>query len=169
MLGYRSCDESRRELIFPCWWAKPNSMIFSASFREGVKAAIPVWIAFVPVSFTLGISAKAHGLHLSEILLMSALVFAAPAQFAAMEPLASGKPALQILLTTFLINLRFFVMSAAIARYFQRVRRATLLFASHFISISTFILPYVHFQKESQEHPTEKVEAGGRNLCCFLG
>jgi len=146
-------------------------MIFSSSFRAGVKAAIPIWIAYVSTSFTLGMAAKAYGLHLGEIVLMSALVFAAPAQFAALEPLASGKPALQILLITFLINLRFLVMSAAIAPYFGRVKRAVLLLSSHLISISTFILPYVHFQRQSGKVvQAEGMEEWGRNnFHYFLG
>lgn len=145
--------------------------MISSSFRAGVKAAIPIWIAYVSTSLTLGVAAKAYDLSLGEIVLMSALVFAAPAQFAALEPLSSGKPALQILLITFLINLRFLVMSAAIAPYFGRIRRAVLLLSSHLISISTFIIPYVHFQKQ----PGEVVQAEGieewgrRNFHYFLG
>ncbi len=148
-------------------------MIYSASFREGVKAAVPIWIAFVPYSFALGVAAKAYGLHLEEIVLMSALVYAGPAQFAALEPLASGKSALQILLVTFLINLRFFPMSAALVPYFRRVRRTTLLLSAHFISASSFILPYLHFQNQkeplSEFLPEEIRENGGRNLRYFLG
>lgn len=145
--------------------------MISTSFHAGVKAAIPIWIAYVSTSFTLGISAKAYDLSLGEIVLMSALVFAAPAQFAALEPLASGKPALQILLITFLINLRFLVMSAAIAPYFGRVKRAVLLLSSHLISISTFIIPYVHFQKQSGTMgQVERNEEWGReNFHFFLG
>ncbi len=145
-------------------------MLFSTSFRAGVKAAVPIWIAYISTSLTLGIAAKAYGLSLGEIVLMSALVFAAPAQFAALEPLASGKPALQIFLVTFLINLRFLVMSAAIAPYFGRIKRAALLCSSHMISISTFIIPYVHFQKEARQAPGEKMEDRGRgNFDYFLG
>lgn len=146
-------------------------MIFSSPFREGVKAAVPIWIAYISTSFTLGIAAKAYGLHPGEIVLMSAAVFAAPAQFAALEPLASGKPALQIFLVTFLINLRFLVMSAAIAPYFGRIKRPALLLSSHLISISTFILPYVHFQKQSSElaEADSIAERGRSNFHYFLG
>ena len=146
-------------------------MISSSPFREGVKAAVPIWIAYVSTSLTLGVAAKAYNLSLGEIVLMSALVFAAPAQFAALEPLASGKPALQILLITFLINLRFLVMSAAIAPYFGRIKRAVLALSSHLISISTFIIPYVHFQKQSGEMAqAEKSEEWRRgNFHYFLG
>ena len=146
-------------------------MTSASPFREGMKAAIPIWIAFVPFSFALGVAAKAHGLRLEEIVLMSALVYAGPAQFAVLEPLSSGKPALQILLTTFLINLRFLPMSTAIAPYFHRVRRWTILLCSHFISASTFILPYIRFQKESLLVSTDEKDGstGYGNLHYFLG
>lgn len=146
----------------------------SSSFREGVKAAIPIWIAFIPSSFALGVAAKAHGLNLGEIVLMSALVYAGPAQFAAVEPLGAGKPAVQILLATLLINLRFLPMSTALAPYFRRVARARLFLAAHFISASSFVLPYLRFQREerallSQPSSEGVQENGERNLGFFLG
>ncbi len=148
----------------------PHPESLRSPFHEGVKAAIPIWIAFLTVSFTLGIAAKTHGLSLGEIVLMSALVFAGPAQFAALEPLASGKPALQILLTTFLINLRFLVLSTALAPYFRRVKRLPLLFSAHFLSISTFIVPYIHFQKEPPAAaPSPERRGGDPSLRYFLG
>ncbi len=145
--------------------------MISPPFREGIKAAIPIWIAYVSTSFTIGVAAKAYGFHWGEIVLMSALVFASPAQFAALEPLALGKPALQILFITFLINLRFLTMSAAIAPYFVRIRHSSLLLSSHLISISTFIIPYVHFQKQPREQVrADRVGEWGReNFNYFLG
>ncbi len=142
-----------------------------SAFRDGVRAAIPIWIAFVPVSFTLGVAAKTHGLELEEIVLMSALVYSGPAQFAVLEPLGSGKPALQILLTTFLINLRFLVMSAALAPYFRGARRAKVLFCSYFLSASSFLLPYVRFQQQSisSSHSEESCRNAEENLRYFLG
>src|SRR5919106_6755460 len=107
-------------------------------FRQGMKAAIPVWIAFVPSSLAWGISAQAHGLRLEEVILMSAWVYSGPAQFAVLEPLASGKSALQVLLVEFVINLRFFPMSMALAPFFAGARKRILLLASQFISASSF-------------------------------
>jgi predicted branched-subunit amino acid permease len=37
-------------------------MSFAPRFRQGMKAAIPIWIAFVPSSLAWGIAAQAHGL-----------------------------------------------------------------------------------------------------------
>ena len=45
-------------------------MVFSPRFRQGAKAAIPIWIAFVPSSLAWGIAAQAHGLKLDEVILM---------------------------------------------------------------------------------------------------
>ena len=66
-------------------------MYFSPRFRQGVKAAIPIWIAFIPSSIAFGVAAQAHGLHLGEVILMSAWVYSGPAQFAVLSPHCRGK------------------------------------------------------------------------------
>ena len=138
-----------------------------------MKAAIPIWIAFVPSSIAWGIAAQAHGLRLDEIILMSAWVYSGPAQFAVLEPLASGKSSLQILIAGFLMNLRFLPMSAALAPYFGGVHRIKLLLSCHFVSASSFIVPYLQFQKERESAATEAVKKrraeGEHNLYFFLG
>src|SRR5919106_2563690 len=126
-------------------------MIVTSHFRQGMKAAIPIWIAFVPSSIAWGIAAHAHGLDLEEAVLMSAWVYSGPAQFAVLEPLASGKSSLQVLIAAFLMNLRFLPMSAALAPYFGGVRRVQLLLSCHFVSASSFIIPYLQFEKESDD------------------
>src|SRR5205807_9340622 len=98
-------------------------MFASARFRQGVKAAIPIWIAFVPSSVARGIAVQAHGLRLDEIILMSAWAYSGPAQLAVLEPLSAGQSVLQELVAGFLVNVRFLPMSAALASYFQGVPR----------------------------------------------
>jgi len=124
-------------------------MTFSVHFRAGVKTAIPVWFAFIPIAFAMGVAAKAHGLHWGEIVLMSALVYGGPSQFAALDPLGAGKPAIQILLTTFLINVRFLPMSASLAPYFRCARGMRLFLAAHLVSPSSFILTHLYGQKQT--------------------
>jgi predicted branched-subunit amino acid permease len=122
----------------------------AARFRHGMKAAIPIWIAFVPSSVAWGIAAQDHGLSLAEVVLMSAWVYSGPAQFAVLAPLAEGTSALQVVIAGFLMNLRFLPMSTALAPFFRGVKRPALLLASHVISASSFIVPYMQFQKERQ-------------------
>ena len=93
-----------------------------------MKAAIPIWIAFVPSSLAWGIAAQAHGLTLIEIVLMSAWVYSGPAQFAVLVPLAEGKSAFQVLVAGALMNLRFLPMSTALAPFFRGVKRLPFCF-----------------------------------------
>src|SRR5687768_7962800 len=125
-------------------------MRFAFRFRQGMKAAIPIWIAFVPSSLAWGIAAQAHGMRFAEIVLMSAWVYSGPAQFAVLGPLAEGKSSVQVLVAGFLMNLRFLPMSAALAPFFRGVKRVPLFLSSHVISASSFIVPYLQFLKERQ-------------------
>jgi len=147
-------------------------MSFTVRFRQGMKAAIPIWIAFAPSSIAWGIAAQRHGLSLEEIILMSAWVYSGPAQFAVLGPLAENKSSLQVLVAGFLMNLRFLPMSTALAPFFRGVKRLPLLLASHVVSASSFIVPYLQFQKERDgmtgAAPAEPPDGYG-NLAFFLG
>ena len=71
------------------------------------------------------------------------------------------------------MNLRFLPMSTALAPFFRGVKRRQLLLASHVISASSFIVPYVQFQKEkaglAADSPTSQMADGYGNLAFFLG
>ncbi len=138
-----------------------------------MKAAIPVWIAFVPSSMAWGIAAQRHGLSFEEVVFMSAWVYSGPAQFAVLAPLAENRSALQVLVAGFLMNLRFLPMSTALAPFFQGVKRTPLLVSSHVVSASSFIVPYMQFQKERTGAEPEPISArfrgGSSNLAFFLG
>ena len=146
-------------------------MSLTVRFRQGMKAAIPIWIAFAPSSIAWGIAAQRHGLSLEEIILMSAWVYSGPAQFAVLGPLAENKSSLQVLVAGFLMNLRFLPMSTALAPFFRGVKRLPLLLAAHVVSASSFIVPYLQFQKE-RDGTTRAPSAspdGYSNLAFFLG
>ncbi len=138
-----------------------------------MKAAIPIWIAFVPSSLAWGIAAQRHGLSLDEVILMSAWVYSGPAQFAVLGPLAENMSALQVLVAGFLMNLRFLPMSTALAPFFRGVKRLPLLISSQVVSASSFIVPYLQFQKERAGVGVDSAEGrlpgGYGNLAFFLG
>ena len=104
---------------------------------------------------------------------MSAWVYSGPAQFAVLAPLAEGKSALQVVIAGFLMNLRFLPMSMALAPFFRGVNRLPLFFASHVISASSFIVPYLQFQNElaadRNDSAAARSTAGYGRLAFFLG
>jgi predicted branched-subunit amino acid permease len=65
-------------------------MAFFPRFRQGMKAAMPIWIAFVPSSLAWGIAAQTHALKFEEAVFMSAWVYSGPAQFAVLAPASGG-------------------------------------------------------------------------------
>ena len=61
-------------------------------------------------------------------------------------------------------------MSTALAPFFRGVKRSQLLLASHVISASSFIVPYMQYQKERAPTATSAPGLGGYgNLAFFLG
>ena len=80
-----------------------------------MQTGLPIAFGYLPIAITFGLLAKANGLSIMESILMSALVFAGASQFVAVNLLAVGAGLGQILITTLLVNIRHFLMSAALA------------------------------------------------------
>lgn len=107
-------------------------------WREGVRAAIAVAPTFLSVFLSFGIAAHVTGVPAWAALAMTAVVFAAPAQFAMLD--AAG--ALQMIAAGIAVNLRFFLMSLTLSHVFGRRRRPELLISAHFIAASSYLLTF---------------------------
>ena len=90
-------------------------------FREGVRAALPIVLGYLPVGMAFGILARDAGLTPFEIGLMSLLVYAGASQFIAVEMISKGVAGWPVLLTTFFINIRHFLMSSTLFLHFQNL------------------------------------------------
>lgn len=90
------------------------------SFFQGVKACVPTILGYVGIGLAAGIVGKSSGLSLIEIALLSMIVYAGSAQFIISGMILLGSPLEAIVLTTFLVNLRHFLMSLSVADYFKK-------------------------------------------------
>ena len=86
------------------------------AFLTGMKNGLPIAFGYFPIAVAFGLLAKANGLPAITSILMSALVFAGASQFIAVNLWATGTGCGEIVLTTFLVNMRHFLMSATLAR-----------------------------------------------------
>jgi predicted branched-subunit amino acid permease len=84
--------------------------------RDGVRDLAPAMIAAIPIGLLFGALAGAKGMSPPEVFLMSGLVFAGGAQFAALELWATPAPIAALAFSTLLINLRHVLMGASLAR-----------------------------------------------------
>jgi 4-azaleucine resistance transporter AzlC len=85
-------------------------------FLQGCKASIPIAVGYIPIAITFGLVAKSAGIPDHITLLMSFLVFAGASQFVGVNLIALGTNPWEIVLTTFILNLRHFLMSASLSR-----------------------------------------------------
>jgi 4-azaleucine resistance transporter AzlC len=83
--------------------------------REGLRDIAPVMVAAAPIGALFGAIAASKGLSVAEVALMSTLVFAGGAQFAAIELWAYPVPVAAILFSTLLVNARHVLMGASLA------------------------------------------------------
>ncbi len=95
----------------------------SESWLNGVARALPLVFGYVPVGFAFGVLAQKAGLSTANSLLLSLIVYAGSSQLIAVGLFAAAVPAASIILTTFVINLRHLLMSAALAPYFKHWRK----------------------------------------------
>jgi 4-azaleucine resistance transporter AzlC len=109
-----------------------------AEIRRGLKAGLPIALGYLPVAVTYGLLSRQAGLSPLEATGMSLLVYAGASQFMAVKMLAAGSSASQIILATFILNFRHFLMSASLSqRMAPPPPRSTLL--AYWVTDETFV------------------------------
>ncbi|MEK4228468.1 AzlC family ABC transporter permease [Solibacillus sp. FSL H8-0538] len=83
-------------------------------FFTGLKAGMPIAIGYFPVALTFGLLAKTTGLSILEAAAMSLFVYAGASQYISLTLITKGVDPLVIVLNTFVVNIRHFLMSAAL-------------------------------------------------------
>lgn len=95
-------------------------------FKEGVKAALPIVLGYLPVGMAFGVLARTGGLTPFEAGSMSVLVYAGASQFLAIEMISKNISWFPIVMATFFINLRHLLMSSTLSLHFKGQRLRTL-------------------------------------------
>lgn len=107
-----------------------------------VRAGFVASLALVPSVFVygtvLGGLAVQAGLRPVEVWAMSVLVFAGASQFVAVPMIAAGASPLAVVLTTYVINMRHYLMAATLAPSFRGFPRGRLALAAHWVNDESF-------------------------------
>lgn len=85
-------------------------------FLSGAKAAIPIALGYLPISFTFALVSLAGGISDLFVILISLSNFTAAGQFAAVNLFFMGASIYEIALTTFVINSRYALMSLSLVQ-----------------------------------------------------
>ena len=121
-------------------------------FRDGAIASWPICFGYIPIGLALGVLANQAEIPVWAVTMMSILVFAGSAQFICVAMLAAGASIWAIIFTTFVVNLRHFLMSSAVAVHLNSLRRVFLSFFAYGITDESFAVNMTHFRAGNWDH-----------------
>lgn len=114
-------------------------------FYNGAKGALPILIGVVPFAMITGVGAVSVGLTFAETMGMSVLVFAGASQLVIFQLMSAGSPWIIMVLTAWVVNLRFTMYSATLAPYLQKLNTAQKALLSYMLSDQAFGISLSHF------------------------
>ncbi len=118
-----------------------------AAFFAGIRAELPILLGVIPFGLIYGITALAAGLTPLMARAMSAIVFAGSAQFVIAQLVGVGTPALVIVATAFVINLRHVLYSASIAPSLQHLPTRWQAWLAYLLTDEAYVVTITHFQR----------------------
>jgi len=85
-------------------------------YKRGLRDGVPIALGYFAVAFTLGIVAKHAGLTAVQTFLATALTNASAGGYAGFKIIEESAPYLDMALTIFVVNIRYFLMSCALSQ-----------------------------------------------------
>lgn len=120
------------------------------SFKQGVKECIPTLLGYAGVGISFGIVAASQHFSLLEIILLCLIVYAGAAQFIICALVIAGTPITAIIVTTLIVNSRFFLLSMTLAPNYKQYGLWNRIGLSSILTDETFgvaISPYLKGEK----------------------
>jgi len=99
---------------------------------------LPITAGIIPFGLVMGTVASNAGLTLVQTMSMNILVFAGASQLAAVDLMSKGLPVFVVIATGLIINLRFFLYSAALSVEFQKESLKTKLISSYLLTDQSY-------------------------------
>ncbi|MRH44097.1 branched-chain amino acid ABC transporter permease [Aquibacillus halophilus] len=122
--------------------------------QKGIAKGIPIMMGYLPVALTYGVLAKQAGMSIFEITLMSVLVFAGASQFMGAGMIAIGTGAVEIIIATFVLNFRHFVMSLSFMNRLRGINLKWKVPLSLGLTDETFSVASIHSEEAKQDKGT---------------
>lgn len=95
---------------------KNKNNIMKSEYTEGFRDGIPIALAYFSVSFTFGIMCMSMGLSVFEAVIISLTNLTSAGQFAAIPLIVYGKSYIELIITQFVINIRYALMSLSLSQ-----------------------------------------------------
>jgi len=123
-------------------------------FLQGVRAALPLLLGVIPFALICGIASMEAGLPAWQAVGISLVIFAGASQLAVLHLFVIGAPAVVMVLTALVINLRFVMYSASIAPHFRDLPGRWRPLVSYLLTDQAYALSLTRFsEKEGCRNP----------------
>ncbi len=123
-----------------------------AEWFAGVRAQLPILLGVVPFGVIFGALALSAGIPPLETQALSLFVFAGSAQFISAVLIAEGTPALIVVLTIFVVNLRHALYSASISPYTQHLSKRWKAVLAWLLTDEAFVVASVRYRERHNAH-----------------
>ena len=123
--------------------------------KRGIQSGLPIALGYFPIAIAFGALAAHAQLNWFEATLMSIIVYAGASQFVGVSMLLAGAGTIQIITTTFFLNLRHLLMSLSVndqIRDFPQYWKNLLSFGITDETFALFTLGGNH--QKNEEKPT---------------
>ena len=117
---------------------------------SALSHALPIILGYLPVGFAYGVLAVKAGLCLANAGLMSLIVYAGSAQLIGVEMIGSGAPALSVIATTLVVNLRHVLFSLAVSPHLKGWSRLRVALFATELTDETFSVHALRFNRQQQ-------------------
>jgi 4-azaleucine resistance transporter AzlC len=118
----------------------------------GIRDQLPILLGVIPFGLIFGALAIDVGLKRFAAQGLSLLVFAGSAQFAALGLIANAVPALVVVLTILVINLRHVLYSAAMAPYLAHLPLRWKLVLAWLLTDEAFAVASARYRRQAGPH-----------------
>ena len=117
-------------------------------FLHGIKDELPILVGVIPFGMIYGILALSAGLSKAEAQAMSVIVFAGSAQFMLVQLVGVGTPALMMVLTGFVINLRHALYSASVAPHVKKLNPVWKTILAYLLTDEAYAVAITRYYKK---------------------
>ena len=121
-----------------------------SEFLHGFKDELPILVGVIPFGMIYGILALSAGLSKAEAQAMSIIVFAGSAQFMLVQLAGIGTPALVMIVTGFVINLRHALYSASVAPHMQKLNPLWKAILAYLLTDEAYAVAITRYYKKDQ-------------------
>lgn len=124
----------------------------NSELKEGIKAAFPIILGYLPIGIAYGMLAVNKGLTPVQTTAMSFFVFAGSSQLVAVEMISTGAAAAAIIVMTFLVNLRHLLLSASLSLHLRELPLYYYPFLGFLITDESFAVAMSKLEAKKKRH-----------------